>query len=333
MEKILSVSVASYNIEKYIRQCLDSFVCPDMIDGIEVLVVVDGATDNTLAIAREYEKKYPSIFRVIDKENGGWGSTVNVALSAATGKYFRLLDGDDYYINANLQEYIDFLHSCTTDIVQTPYIEFEDITNLVCKTTAFSEPMMPNAIYKLADVQEQLLVAMHSCTFRTDLLRKNDIHITEKCFYTDIEYTLKCMNISQTVSFWDKPIYMYRVGRENQSVSFNSLKKHCEEHLKVLDGLLEYEQTKLQKPNLPFYQERLKEMVLVQYSIFMSLDPNAAILRDLKKFDLKIKNDFPHYNLFRRKKMDLIRELNYHGINLVFILSRFVNRITQGQRF
>ena len=325
MEKIRSVSVAAYNIEKFIHQCLDSFVCPNTIDGVEVLIVVDGATDNTLVKAREYEDKYPSVFKVIDKKNGGWGSTVNAALSAATGKYFRLLDGDDYYINANLQEYICFLRDCAADVVQTPYIEFEDVTNQVRKIVGLSAE--PNVLYQISDVQDQLMTAMHACAFRTELLRQNAIRITEKCFYTDIEYTLKCLNISQTVLFWEKPIYMYRVGRDNQSVSSAGLKKHSKEHLLVLNGLLDYEQTQLQESHRRYFQKRLKEMVGVQYLIYMCLEPTMETIRSLKKFDLRIRDDFPHYyDVFQRKKLDLARRLDYHGAYLIFNFLRLLKK-------
>ena len=77
MGKILSVSIASYNVEKFIRKALDSCCVPEIMDRLEVLVVNDGSTDSTLEIAREYEEKYPQTFRVIDKKNGGYGSTVN----------------------------------------------------------------------------------------------------------------------------------------------------------------------------------------------------------------------------------------------------------------
>ncbi|MBP5288410.1 MAG: glycosyltransferase family 2 protein, partial [Clostridia bacterium] len=87
--KILSVSVAAYNMEKLIRQNLDSFVASRYRDEIEVLVIDDGSKDATPEIAREYEEKYPDTVRLIRQPNAGPGSTVNRGLENARGKYFR----------------------------------------------------------------------------------------------------------------------------------------------------------------------------------------------------------------------------------------------------
>ena len=97
MKKILSVSIASYNVEKILSQTLDSCLVPEIMDKLEVIVVNDGSKDGTAAVAEEYVKKAPETFVLINKENGGYGSTVNAGIQAATGKYFRLLDGDDWF--------------------------------------------------------------------------------------------------------------------------------------------------------------------------------------------------------------------------------------------
>ena len=84
--KTLSISVAAYNMEKLIRQNLDSFVSSKYADEIEVLVIDDGSKDSTADIAREYEQKYPDTVRLITQDNSGPGSTVNRGMDNATGK-------------------------------------------------------------------------------------------------------------------------------------------------------------------------------------------------------------------------------------------------------
>ena len=94
--KVLSVVVPMYNVEAYISQCLDSFAVPEVLGQVEILVIDDGGTDGSAAIAQTYEEKYPGSYRVIHKENGGHGSTINKGIETASGKYFRVVDGDDW---------------------------------------------------------------------------------------------------------------------------------------------------------------------------------------------------------------------------------------------
>lgn len=69
MEKILTIVIPTYNMQDYLRRCLDSLIVPDeQMQQLEVLVVNDGSKDNSSAIAHEYQDKYPGTFRVIDKE-------------------------------------------------------------------------------------------------------------------------------------------------------------------------------------------------------------------------------------------------------------------------
>ena len=85
MEKLLSVSIAAYNVEGYLKKALESLAVPEVLDRLEVIIVNDGSKDGTLSVAKEYVERYPNTFRLIDKENGGYGSTVNASLSVAQG--------------------------------------------------------------------------------------------------------------------------------------------------------------------------------------------------------------------------------------------------------
>ena len=89
MDKVLTVVIPTYNMERYLRYCLDSLCVSRGGEALEVLVVNDGSKDTSSAIAHEYEQKHPGIFRVIDKENGNYGSCVNRGLAEAKGKYIK----------------------------------------------------------------------------------------------------------------------------------------------------------------------------------------------------------------------------------------------------
>ena len=96
MEKLLTISVAAYNVDNYLDQLMQSVIEADVMDALEVLIVNDGSKDGTAAKALSYQQQYPASVRLIDKENGGHGSTINCGIREAKGKYFRALDGDDW---------------------------------------------------------------------------------------------------------------------------------------------------------------------------------------------------------------------------------------------
>lgn len=97
MEKILTIVIPTYNMQDYLRRCLDSLIVPEeQMKHLEVLVVNDGSKDNSSAIAHEYQDKYPDTFRVIDKENGNYGSCVNRGLrmrQESILRYWMLMTG------------------------------------------------------------------------------------------------------------------------------------------------------------------------------------------------------------------------------------------------
>lgn len=91
---LVSIIVPMYNVEKYIKQCLDSLVNQTLKD-MEIIVVNDGSTDNSVKIVEEYVCKYANI-KLVHKENGGLSDARNYGIAYASGKYIGFLDSDDY---------------------------------------------------------------------------------------------------------------------------------------------------------------------------------------------------------------------------------------------
>ena len=105
-QKILTVSIAAYNVSKYLDEALEPFTNSVYKDELEILIVDDGSKDDTAEIAKKYEERYPNTFKLVTKENGGWGSTLNKGIEIGTGKYFKQLDGDDWFDKDNLEDYL-----------------------------------------------------------------------------------------------------------------------------------------------------------------------------------------------------------------------------------
>ena len=110
MNKILTIIIPTYNMEKYLRRCLDSLIIDEEeMKQLEVLVINDGSKDSSSQIAHEYQDKYPDTFRVIDKENGNYGSCINRGLKEATRKYVKVLDADDSFDTKNFAKLLNVL--------------------------------------------------------------------------------------------------------------------------------------------------------------------------------------------------------------------------------
>ena len=95
-------------------------------------VIDDGSADKTADIALKYVKRYPESFRLIRKENGGWGIyMVNCGIGTSKGKYFKLIDGDDWFPTENMENFILFLKKAKSDLIFTPFYEADDRTERI----------------------------------------------------------------------------------------------------------------------------------------------------------------------------------------------------------
>lgn len=242
MEKLLSIAIPSYNMEKYLNRCLDSFIVEDsdLLKKLEIIIVNDGSKDTTSAIAHEYKNKYPDTFLVIDKENGHYGSCINAALRIATGKYFRIVDADDWVNSEALSRIVKHLETLDCDAVFTKFSTYYEFDNrlepqpgLECFT--WDKVLDLNAFR----ISPQFL-HMHSLTFKLSLIRAIDYKQTEGVCYTDTEYVYKLLGAATGIYCINDSLYQYYVGRDDQSTSKKVQYKNFNHFYKVLLGLINY---------------------------------------------------------------------------------------------
>lgn len=310
---ILSVSVAAYNVEKYLVECLNSFIDPALGDMVEVLIVDDGATDSTPEIARQYQEKYPRVFRHIHKENGGWGSTLNVGIKEARGKYFKQLDGDDYFTAEELPAFLEALKSTDADIVYTPFATFIDGQSEPFQRSSFDDRLKKDELLNIDAVLEQgisLPIEMHTLTVRTALLQEHyeSVQLQEHCFYTDVEFWLKSGHLAQTCQCLDNVIYRYRIGRSGQSVSLEGVRKHYKEHQHVLDVCARYlEKVDCTPAKKAFLENRLAIMVFSQLQYYFLLPICKQTKQELKAFVADLQKNHPALMPKKHTTLSLLR--------------------------
>ncbi len=293
MEKILTISIAAYNVADYIRGTLDSLINHKCMDSLEILVVDDGGTDETLSIVQEYELKYPDSIFGIHKENGGYGSVINTSIARATGKYFKQLDGDDWFVTENLPAFIELLRSIDSDYVVTPMrmVNESDGTEVVRDYFA----KMDQGSYRFAEMEFDQISPMHCSTFRTKLLQEHHITITENCFYTDVELVNRPLPYMDTIYICHLPIYVYRVGREGQSVSKTGIRKHYREHERVFWNLVEI-YSKLpegERAKRQFIRQRLVKETAAQMKYYCYLEQGKEPKSELKRFGQRLQKEYP----------------------------------------
>lgn len=293
MEKILTISIAAYNVEDYIRNTLDSIISKGCIDALQILVVDDGGKDGTLQIVKEYEQKYPDSVFGVHKENGGYGSVINTSIRLAKGKYFKQLDGDDWFDTSNLDAYIELLRSIDADYVVTPMRMFNEADDTEVIRDYFED--LPEGQYAFDEMDFKQISPMHCSTFRTELLQKNGITITEHCFYTDVELVNRPVPYMESVYIWHKPVYVYRIGREGQSVSKTGIRKHYKEHEKVFWNLIGiYNSLPADKTSKrQFLRRRLVKETAAQMKYFCYLDRGKGPYVELKAFGQKLQTECP----------------------------------------
>lgn len=301
MEKLLSVVIPTYNTEKFLGQCLDSLLKTEYADKTEIIVVNDGSKDNSGAIADSYVQKYPGIVSVVHKENGGHGSTINVGIKIATGKYFKVLDSDDWMDAENYNRFLEQLGQIDCDMIATPFIcmyqKDGKIVREEKRTIEGSQHLELGNVLEFREYADDLHVRMHQWTIRTSILQENNICLTEHSFYVDMQYILYPVPWIKTFCVFDFPVYCYRLGSEGQSVSVKSMQRNREQHRNVLFSLVAFYREREEKKDvtsvLAYIADGIAKMEADEVQIALSMPIGEETKQQLVTQEKNLKEECP----------------------------------------
>lgn len=288
--KVLTAVVAAYNVEKYLDKCLKSLLNITNRNRLEILVINDGSKDRTSEIAQKYVTLFPEVVRLIDKENAGHGSVINLGIKEARGKYLRIIDGDDWVDSENFQRFLEKLSNENCDLIVNPasydYVDNPIITNIV------DYPYLKEEVnYSFDDLTFKhygfvgFNPRLPTSTYKTSILRAAGFNLSENCRYVDMEFNVFSVSKILTVAYYSYDVYRYLIGRTGQSISIEGWKRFWPDHLKVVKRLLDY--ISASTPNVLTTEKRdyvLTHLVLPMSSTQIFMFHTLGLQKELKDF-------------------------------------------------
>ncbi len=220
----VSVIIPVYNVEKYLRECLDSVVNQTLKD-IEIICVDDGSTDDSGAILDEYAAK-DSRIKVIHKENGGYGKAMNVGIDSATGEYIGIVEPDDYVELNMFENFYKIVSENNLDFVKGYYYNYSSFPLEKNELVANYDNNICNRKLKPIEYFETFKggASIWSAIYNREFLIEKDIKFLETpgASFQDTSFWIKVLLSAERGMFVNEAYNHYRIDNENSSVKSNS---------------------------------------------------------------------------------------------------------------
>lgn len=295
----VSIIVPVYNTAKYLKQCLDSLAAQTLKD-IEIICIDDGSTDGSEKILDQYAKKDPR-FKVLHKQNTGYGDSMNQGLKLAKGEYVGIVEPDDFVEQDMFEELYAFAEKAKVDIVRSNYYHHSQQKG---KTIDEKQHSIPDKLSRMIVNPKQYLQLFHippaiwSAIYRREFIEKNKIIFlpTPGASFQDTGFFFKTWASAKKIALDSRAFLHYRTDNAASSVKsrekannivkeYHSIEKFLRER-KLQDFLPTMEATKFAAYH--WNLKRLAGKVAYNFGILMQKE-----FRDSNKHGLLKKQDFP----------------------------------------
>lgn len=240
--KLLTVVVCCYNSSNTIKNTLDSIDIEHNKD-VDVLIINDGSKDNLEQVINPYLTKFPDNFHYIKKENGNWGSCINLAISKANSRYISILDSDDTYDIPAFNYVMNELRriDADTDLVLCNYVwKFLNKKKHNIKEINFSTTSRQHEYVPIDRLDLFHVITIHSAIFRLDLLKQTK-PLPEKTYYSDGVLIYQALMLTKKICHMNESVHWYnyciRTGAD-QSISAEKTVKNYHNLEVVFDAFL-----------------------------------------------------------------------------------------------
>ena len=225
MEVKVSVIIPVYNVEKYLRECIDS-ILNQTLHELELICVDDGSTDGSLEILQAYEKKDNRV-TVLTQHNQGAGAARNKGLQIAKGEYLSFLDADDFFAPGMLEEAYRKCKSVNADVCVYQVLRYDDTTKKTWSDKgSFRKEFAPNKeVFSYKDMPDHILDSFQNWAWNKlishELVKKYDLKFQEIFRTNDLLFVASCMILAERITLLEKKLVYYRVGMKNNCQATN----------------------------------------------------------------------------------------------------------------
>ena len=232
---LVSFVVPCYNSADYMSRCIEALLTATQ--SCEILVINDGSSDNTSAIAHEFAARDSRVI-AIDQENANWGGVVNHGLAVAKGTYFKIVDSDDFLDTEALKHVLDTLVSLVDadnapDLLVTNYV-YDRVTDKSQHTIQYRKLLPSGRVFRWSEMGHpgiDQFIMVHASWYRTQVLRDSGVKLPTGVSYMDSLFVLHPMPWVEKLYYLDVDTYHYIIGREGQSVEVEVVKKCIDQQL------------------------------------------------------------------------------------------------------
>ncbi|MBD5535198.1 MAG: glycosyltransferase [Lachnospiraceae bacterium] len=241
----VSVIVPVYNVEQYLRRCLDSLLAQTIDhEQMEVLLINDGSTDNSIVICDEYARLFPC-FKVFSQENAGVSVARNVGIRNAKGKYIMFLDSDDALSEITLKNVVDFFDEHYNEIDIVSYYDQYYINGEEAVTHLRYKYLNKTGVYDLNEIFFAFQVRLSLCC--KNKLNKNILFTVGMNYQEDQEFCSRLIRKNMKLGYVKEATYYYfrndegLVSASNNALnSFESSVAYFEELFSSFDNIPKY---------------------------------------------------------------------------------------------
>ncbi|MDE6292221.1 MAG: glycosyltransferase, partial [Bacilli bacterium] len=207
--KYISFVVPCYNSEAYMEHCIDTLLIGK--DDVEIIIVDDGSKDNTGKIADDYQKKYPSIVKAVHQKNGGHGAGIEKGLKLASGKYFKVVDSDDWVDKKAYKTLLKKIKHIDSDLIVMNYV-YSYTDGRKDQTISFKNIFKADKEMTwdgIGHFKVNQYLSLHSMMYKKSLLDECKIKLPKHVFYEDNLFIYWPLPKTKTIYYMDLDFYRY----------------------------------------------------------------------------------------------------------------------------